>query len=308
MPTLTTTQTSHIREDLSNIITNVDPTETPFFSSIAKTSASAVRHEWLTDSLAAPSESNAVAEGADAVDTAQIVPERISNICQILQKDVRFSGTLNAVKTAGSKPEKARLVKNRGLEIRRDLESSLLSASGSVATGARRMAGYQAFVSTNGFGGANSAITGYSGGNTATAVDGTARALTEGMLLDMLEKVYVSGGRPSELLAGPTIKRKISSFTGGSTKFQAADKKTINQGVDVYISDYSTLSVAPHPYALTKTVIAYDPDMFAVAFLRNFTMEDLGKTGDSEKIMIVAEATLEVKNQKSAGQIRDLNG
>lgn len=308
MPTLTTTQIASMREDLIDIITNVDPTETPFFSSIGKAKASATRHEWLVDSLTAPSADNAVAEGADAVDTAAPVAVRQGNITQIMQKDIRVSGTIQSVDVAGAKTEKARLTKNRGLEIRRDLEMSLLSGNGSVATGTRKLAGYQAFVSTNSFTGANGAVTGYAGGTVASAVDGTARALTEDMFLNMLQSIYTAGGRPKEVLTGPTLKRKISSFTGGSTKFQAADKKTINQGVDLYTSDFGVLNLSVHPYALTKTVIAYDPDMFAVAFLRNFTMEDLGKTGDSDKYMLVAEATLEVKNEKSSGQIRDLNG
>lgn len=308
MPTLTTTQISHAREDLVNVITNVDPTETPFFSSIGKTKATAVRHEWLTDTLAAPSDSNAVAEGADLSDTTAIVPVRVSNIAQVLMKDIRLSGTIQAVDTAGATNEKARAVKNKGLEIRRDLEMSLLSGKATVAAGTRSMAGYQSFVSTNALTGANGAVTGYSGGSVAAAVDGTARALTEDMFLTMLQNVYVSGGRPKEVLAGPSIKKKISTFTGGSTKFQTADKKTVTQAVDIYVSDWGTLNVNPHPYALTKTVIAYDPEMFAVAFVRNFTMEDMGKTGDSDKYMLVAEATLEVKNEKSSGQIRDLNG
>lgn len=308
MATLTTSQISHAREDLSDVITTVDPTETPFFSSIGKSKATAVRHEWLADALAAPSANNAVAEGADAVDTAAVVPVRLSNICQVLQKDIRLSGTIQAVNTAGAKTEKARLTKNRGLEIRRDIEASFLSGNGSAATGTRFLGGYQAWCSTNGFGGANSVIAGYSAGNVAAPVAGTARALTEPMFLDMLQAVYVAGGRPTEVLAGPTLKRKISTFQGGGTKFQTADKKTINQGVDIYVSDWGTLNLNPHPYALTTTVIAYDPNMWAAAFLRNFSLEELGKSGDSDKFMLVAEVTLEAKNEKSSGQIRDLNG
>ncbi|AYD01736.1 DUF5309 family protein [Neorhizobium sp. NCHU2750] len=307
MPTLVTNQIAHAREDLANTISNVDPTETPFFSSIGKTKATAVRHEVLVDSLSPASANNAVAEGADLVDTAATVPVRVSNICQLMQKDIRLSGTIQAVDTAGAKTEKARLVKNRGLEIRRDLEMSLLGGQGSSATGTRYMGGYQAITATNAFGGANSAITGFSNGNISAAVDGTARSVTEAMFLDMLEKIYVSGGRPKEVLAGPKLKRAISGFTGGAQKQQNAEKKTINQGVDIYVSDWGTLNVNPHPYALTKTIIAYDPEMWAVAFLRSFSVEELGKSGDSDKFMIVAEATLEAKNEKSSGQLRDLN-
>ena len=43
----------HNREDLSDFITNISPTETPFFSGIGRTKATAVVHEWMTHALAA---------------------------------------------------------------------------------------------------------------------------------------------------------------------------------------------------------------------------------------------------------------
>ena len=54
------------REDLSDVIYNIAPTDTPFLSSAAKTKATAVLHEWQTDTLTAASSSNAVIEGDEA--------------------------------------------------------------------------------------------------------------------------------------------------------------------------------------------------------------------------------------------------
>jgi hypothetical protein len=42
-----------IREDLADVIYNISPTDTPFQSSVGRTKATAVYHEWQTDSLAA---------------------------------------------------------------------------------------------------------------------------------------------------------------------------------------------------------------------------------------------------------------
>lgn len=42
------------REDLSDIITNISPTETPLYSMFGKATAKATYHEWIEDSLAAP--------------------------------------------------------------------------------------------------------------------------------------------------------------------------------------------------------------------------------------------------------------
>ena len=43
-----------MREDLSDVIYSISPTDVPFMSSIGKTKATAVLHEWQVDSLAAP--------------------------------------------------------------------------------------------------------------------------------------------------------------------------------------------------------------------------------------------------------------
>jgi hypothetical protein len=51
-----------IREDLSNVIYNVSPEETPFYSKAKKTSAKNTLVEWQTDSLRA-SAANAHIEG-----------------------------------------------------------------------------------------------------------------------------------------------------------------------------------------------------------------------------------------------------
>ena len=56
------------REDLSNVIYDISPTDTPIMSSIGKSKATAVYHEWQTDSLAAATTNNAAVEGDDATD------------------------------------------------------------------------------------------------------------------------------------------------------------------------------------------------------------------------------------------------
>jgi len=75
------------REDLSDMIYRIDPTDTPFMSGAAKEKASAVLHEWQTDTLAAAS-SNAQLEGDDVVLSSNIssspVTTRVSNRCRPL--------------------------------------------------------------------------------------------------------------------------------------------------------------------------------------------------------------------------------
>jgi hypothetical protein len=54
------------REDLSDVIYRIDPTDTPFMSSSEREKATAVNHEWQTQALAAADTTNAQLEGDDA--------------------------------------------------------------------------------------------------------------------------------------------------------------------------------------------------------------------------------------------------
>ena len=66
------------REDLSNTIFNIAPTETPVVSSIGKTKATATYHEWQTDTLA-PAVVTGLTEGADAEEATTTPTVRVGN-------------------------------------------------------------------------------------------------------------------------------------------------------------------------------------------------------------------------------------
>lgn len=308
MPTLTTANVSHVREDLSNLISMISPEETPFISSIGKTKATAVKHEWLQDELAPANGANAIAEGADATDTTLSGPVRINNVTQIFQKDIRVSGTLNAVNTAGGKEELARQIAKKGKELKRDQEAAYVGKSASVATGTRLLGGAEAFIATNAQHGAGGSSTGFSGGVVNAPTAGTARALTEAMFVTALQSIWTAGGDPNTVIAPGVLKSKISTFVGGGTKQQIADKKTVTQAVSTYVSDFGTVTILPHRFMSTTTVIAYDPSLWNQAVLRGIEKSELAKTGDSERYMLVTETTLECLNEKGNAKIADLNG
>src|SRR5689334_20863656 len=89
------------REDLSDMIYRIDPTDTPFMTGIDKTKAAAVNHEWQTQALAAASSSNFQLEGDDATADAATPTVRLGNIAQISRKVPQVSGTQQAVEHAG---------------------------------------------------------------------------------------------------------------------------------------------------------------------------------------------------------------
>jgi len=84
-----TTTAGSQREDLANFISNIVRDETPFMSSIGKTSAKALLHSWSTDELAVPGANNA-AEGAGFPSTVSAGPEivQLTNQTQIFTKSI----------------------------------------------------------------------------------------------------------------------------------------------------------------------------------------------------------------------------
>lgn len=303
-----------MREDLSDVIYNISPTDTPFMSSIGKTKATATYHEWQTDSLAAPALGGAV-EGADASSITASPTTRIGNRTQIFTKSVAVAGTLEAVDKAGRKSEKAYQLAKVSAELKRNIELTLLSnqvsAAGNSST-ARTLGGLQAWLSTN-YDGGTSGVAG-SGGTTART-DGTDRTFTETILKTVVAEVYTAGGTPKVLMVNPAHKQVVSAFAGiAAQRYMAPSNEptTIIGAADVYMSDFGTISVVPNRFmnstnAGDETAFLVDPDMAAVAYLRPFQTIELAKTGDSEKTQLLAELTLEVKNEAAHGIIADLS-
>jgi hypothetical protein len=303
-----------MREDLSDVIYSISPTDTPFMSSIGKTKATAVLHEWQTDSLAAATLDNYAVEGATASDATMSPTTRVGNRTQIAQKTVKISGTLQSVDKAGRKSEKAYQLAKASSEIKRDMETTLLSnqvaANGDSST-ARKLGGLQAWLNSN-YSGGTSGVAGNLG--TTARTDGTNRTFTEALLQTVVRSVYASGGNPKVLMVNPAHKQLVSAFTGiAAQRFMAPSNTptTIVSAADVYLSDFGAISIVPNRFmtstnSCNETAFVLDPDMAAVAYLRPFQTNELAVTGDNESTQLLAEYTLEVRNQAAHGIIADL--
>jgi hypothetical protein len=301
-----------LREDLADVIYDISPTDTPFQSSIGRTKATAVYHEWQTDSLAAATTNNAAVEGADASDATLSPTVRLGNYTQILQKTIKVSGTLDTVNKAGRKSEKAYQLAKASAELKRDLETILLAnqgqSAGSSNSTARKMGSLLSWLKSNtsvGSSGSDPTTIGVS-----TRTDGTQRTFTEQLLKDEVSAIFTSGGNPKVLMVGPVGKQKVSSFAGiAAQRFMAPANTptTIIGAADVYMSDFGTMSVVPNRFMRARDALVLDPEYAAVAYLRPFQTNELAKAGDSDKTQILVECTLEVKNEAAHGIIADLN-
>lgn len=294
------------REDLSDVIYNVSPTDTPFITGIPRVDAKAVLHEWQTDSLAAASSSNFVLEGDETSTDATTATTRLSNTCCISEKVPRVTGTQLAVVAAGRKDELAYQVVKTTKELRRDMESILLANNAEVtgnATTSREPGGVPSWITTNTSNGTSGSDG--SAGNTART-DGTQRAFTESLLKAVLASTWDAGGDPDCVMVGSFNKQAMSSFTGNATRMKGAEDKTLVAAIDIYSSDFGDIEVVPNRFMRARDALVLQKDMWAVAYLRPVSMGELSKTGDSERRLINAEYTLESRNEAGSGAVWDL--
>jgi hypothetical protein len=309
-----TTQTYGVvgrREDLTDVIHDISPTDTPFMSSIGKGKADNTFHEWQTDALASASADNAVIEGDDPGNDSITPTVRLGNYTQLADKVVQVSSSQRAANNAGRGDELSYQVMKRGKELKRDMESSLTSNNASVAGGAgtaRKLAGFEAWIQTNDSRGAGGANTAFSGGIQAAATDGTQRAYTEGLLKDVLQLCWENGGDPTKIHVGAFNKKVMSSFSGIADQMRETGNKraTIIGAADVYVSDFGQLDIIANRFSRSRSALVVDPSMWELCYYQRFKTEDLAKTGHSDRKMLSVEFTMECKNEKSSGVVADL--
>ncbi|MES2323274.1 MAG: DUF5309 domain-containing protein [Pseudomonadota bacterium] len=292
------------REDLTDIIDRITPTDTPFYSMIPKTKASATLHEWQTQALRAAA-ANAHAEGDDSTATAVTPQVRLGNRTQILKEVASVSGTQEAVDKAGQKGEMGKQMALKSAEMKLDLEFAL-TRNAVTATSPRQMRGLVGWMVA-----ANvSSGSGYAAPNYVTNVaqtDGTLRNYTEALLKDTLQKTYTAGGRPNVIMMGSAQKQTFSTFTGNATREIGAEGKKLVASVDVYVSDYGTLKAVINLQQRSRDVFVLQSDKWAFASLRPWAQDDLAKAGDADRKQIIMEGTLEAINPLANGGVLDVN-
>ena len=299
--TFETFDSNSMKESFEDIIYNIAPTEVPFLSGIGKTSVSQTLHEWSTDSLA-DAASNAQKEGDDYAALDRSATVKLSNRTVISAKAITVSGTVDAVDQAGkSGTEMAYQLSKAGRELKRDMEHMLVGLNTAVANGssgtARNTASLSSWYGGN-IPGTSTAAANFSAnsnsanpngaGGTAFA-GGTNRTFTEALLKGGVLKAYTLGGNPEAVLMSPSHKQIASGFTGVASKYQPASEMTTTGAVDLYISDFGTLSFVPDRYQNANRVDILQMDTFSLGQLRPFATKDLASAGDNEKKLLTTE-------------------
>ena len=311
--TFTTFDAKGIREDLSNIITNIAPEETPYLSNIRKESISNSLFEWQTDTLAAAA-ANKQLEGDDVTSFDSVTATvRLQNYAQISRKTIVLSATEEVVNKAGRKSELAYQIAKRSSELKRDQEFTMLNGAVAAAgntTTARGTASLQAFIKTNYDMQTNGANPTYTTVPTGARSDGNVRTFTETILKNVIQQVWTSGGTPKILMTGPVNKQRVSGFSGiASSRFNiegGARPATIIGAADIYVSDFGNVQVVPNRFQRERDAFVIDPDYAKVTMLRPYQQVELAKTGDAEKRMLIVEWGHKVLAENAHGIAADL--
>jgi len=314
-----------IREDLSNIIYNISPMDTPFLNGCGRGSADNTTYEWQTDELKTVA-MNTQIEGNDYASTAATEPRRLTNYTQISATQVQSSGTAEAVDFAGRKSTQAYQLAKRAKEMKRDMEYMLLQGTvkvlGSSGT-ARETAAFSTWVGTNaagtsnvvaastGLGITNSGASTYPDGTTNSATGGASTTTTIALINNVVERIWNLGGTPDTILCNSTVKGTISSSSVGGAVVAAPrkdigskDNITAVNAVDVLVTDFGTFKVVPDRFIPATNVDFIDFDLWSVDYLRPFRTETLAKSGDSVKQLLIAEYGLRAKNGNGSGQLK----
>ena len=313
-----------IREDLSDLISDISPTQTPFQSNIGTRMAENTYFEWQTDALATAS-ATPVIEGQDLSSfTAITATSRLGNYAQINMRDFIISGTEQKVVKAGRSSEVGYQAAKAAKELKRNVEKASLQNAGAVAGGtsaARVTCGFPSWLKTNETS-TNVTAPAYTGSTplASAATDiwnafGTPTAFTEAMLKTTMQECFASGGEPSMLMVSPFNKTVVSGFSGiASSRYNVdgAEPSVIIGAADIYVSDFGNLSVVPNRFFTTVVdagagslmndwAFLIDTDEVKIATLRPYSIESLARTGDADKRMALIEWGLQVNNEKAHG-------
>lgn len=306
--TLSSYDVRGIREDLQDVIYDISPEETPFYTKCAKAKASNTYHEWQTDALRSSAD-NAHIEGDETVAEARGVTTRLGSYTQIFKNAVVIPGTDMSLNKAGRAKEMAyqvlKIAKEQKLDIEKALFANQARSVGSDTT-ARRLAGLGAWVTTNtrGVGGGGADPT---GDGTVARTDGTQSAFSQTNFDLAMQDIWAAGGKPDTVYLSAFQMNVALGFTGNNNQRSnvTAESEKVIKHMSVYVTPWGTIEFVPVRENRSRDVWILQDDMWAVGVLRATKNEELSKTGDNERRQVITELTLISKNEKASGAVVD---
>lgn len=284
--------------DISEMVVNISPKDSPFFSMISSGVMTARYKENVTDATAGGTAINAMYEGDTFTDDTIVNRGTNGNYSQIFSRTIAVTDTQETVaKYGGVKSEIQYQVKKKFEELAKDVEYSYINGTAtagialtatSTATSARKLGGLLTKISTN--------------TATASGAAATASAL-ESTLNNLIQTMYEAGVVPDTILVEGTVKRRLSALTANVTRNVDAERKTQIASINIYDSDFGTVNIVLDRYIPSTKMVALALEYFKTAYLRKFKKVPLAKTTDSTRVAIVGELTLDVLEEKAGGMV-----
>jgi hypothetical protein len=266
---------------MSDVITNIAPKDTPFYSACSKTKATATNHEWLEDTLRNPA-ANKKVEGFEYTVDDPTPRKRLGNFTQIFSVGYGVTDTQEVVLKHGLTSEISYQMRKAMREIGLDVENALITQatkSAGTASAARQFGGVPFWIATN-------AVAGYN-------------PLSEEDMNTALQACWKAGGSPSKVYLSGNTKRIVSAWSGEGDKYLDQNSKKLVSSIAVYESDFGIVTFVPHRMMPDNKVFIIDPEFWKIANLRPMHTYKLPKTGDNQKRVIVGELTLEARAEKA---------
>lgn len=305
-----------LREDLQDMIYDISPMDTVFMTKAGRGTAASTTHEWLQDSLTAAA-ANAQIEGDAFSATARTLPSRLKNYTQISRKEFEVTGTAQKVNNAGMRQLLAYHTARAAKELKRDMETSMLSnapASAGTSTSPRVSGGVPNWIyslnhiklSGQTVWSTTAPVSGFA---TATIPGASTTAFTETDLKSMLSKAWSCGGEVDTILCNATVYNTISGFTGLATRFRDVSSRSQAQiigAADVYVSAFGSHNIQLSRYIPSAVCYALDMSSWRVDYLRPFNTIEIATVGDSERRMILAEWTLVAQTPRANTKVHGI--
>lgn len=298
-----TTNVSGNREDLSDILTILEPERTPLLSLAKKGKANGTFFEFQVDDMSDPAFAGVV-EGTDesSFTNKQANRAKLGNYVQVFRRNYQVSNIQELVSVAGVDNEFAYAESKAIRELKRDVESALCSAQDrqqdNGSTDPYKTRGLFKWL---GEGGQPADVPAAFQSVASVSLGGS--AFTEANMNGLLQDLYEANGMPGgqlTLLAGPGLKRDISDFArqeGTTTALnfqvtQPAESKSISLVVNMYEGDFGTVAVVPTLFNNrtsgsatidTNAGLLIDPEYIAVNTLKAESNSELENKGGGRR-------------------------
>jgi len=232
-------------------------------------------------------------EGEDAANYDSDAGVFSTNYCQIFRFDVKLTGSAQATKTYTNENDIEKQIIQKIPALFQQIEGACFHTNAPYSSSNKRiMAGMPYYVNAN------------------CKKDNGGNAFSLETLANDVEELAYNGVDPSRLLllAGRGVLSSINNIKANLIQETMKIRELDFNVKSIVVPGENTVKLAPLCTAINPNeYYLYDKDSVQLKFLRALDKEDLAKTGDSDRKMVVTEAVLECHNWEQGGAIRRTN-